>query len=333
MIDSEYIPHLRHKLNGARREICRQSLWAFARNYLGGEFFKLPPSTMHTEISSLLAGASVKRGISICYDKEVFIMLIADTKERAAELLDIIKEELVLNSKLLTDFPDSTGKPPKHWQSNCIITRNKIKVVAHSLKQKNYISKYKCYGPSLVIFDNIDESIDFIRRLQTQKNKRFEELVERYSNQQSNIVTVGTIFNRDSTLAEILMHSRKHDWTFKKYQALLSWADNDDLWKIWGYIYQEASKYYNNSGPESARKFFNDNMEDMLKGTEVLWPEHEDYYKLMVYKLDQGEKSFACERQNYPPDLRAHQERLQRMREELRLLQAQLEEEDKRNQS
>lgn len=40
----------------------------------------------------------------------------------------------------------------------------------------------------------------------------------------------------------------------------------------------------------------------MLKGTEVLWPERENYYQLMEMRLADRQSSFDSEKQNEPID-------------------------------
>jgi len=44
------------------------------------------------------------------------------------------------------------------------------------------------------------------------------------------------------------------------------------------------------------------NREKMLEGTEVLWPEWESYYDLMVIRESEGPRSFQSEKQNEPID-------------------------------
>src|SRR5262249_53785448 len=51
---------------------------------------------------------------------------------------------------------------------------------------------------------------------------------------------------------------------------------------------------------EDARAFFEAHEDAMLKGAEVLWPERESYYDLMVMRLVEGETAFQLEKQNNP---------------------------------
>ncbi|MFC1653023.1 hypothetical protein ACFL3F_04820, partial [Planctomycetota bacterium] len=75
----------------------------------------------------------------------------------------------------------------------------------------------------------------------------------------------------------------------------------------------------------AARRFFDDHKEKMLKGTQVLWPEHENYYDLMVYQQRYGKGEFMLRKQNKKASHWVHQQRIKRMREQMAQLQAEFE--------
>ena len=51
-----------------------------------------------------------------------------------------------------------------------------------------------------------------------------------------------------------------------------------------------------------ARKFFEENEEEMMDGVEVLWPEGDGYYHLMEFKINKGIRAYESEKQNNPVD-------------------------------
>ncbi|MBP7088792.1 MAG: phage terminase large subunit, partial [Candidatus Omnitrophica bacterium] len=53
-------------------------------------------------------------------------------------------------------------------------------------------------------------------------------------------------------------------------------------------------------GPDTAKRFFEVNKEEMLKGIKLLWPEHRSYYDLMLIREQEGPISFDSELQNEP---------------------------------
>src|SRR5699024_1956316 len=54
--------------------------------------------------------------------------------------------------------------------------------------------------------------------------------------------------------------------------------------------------------PERARVFFDENKDDMLEGTSILWPGYWSYYELIIIREESGSKSFNQEYQNNPTD-------------------------------
>ena len=88
---------------------------------------------------------------------------------------------------------------------------------------------------------------------------------------------------------------------------MISFSDRDDLWDKWTELY---TNLFDPDHKQHAREFYLEHEAEMLKGTEVLWPEKLDYYKLMVIKVSDGDAAFNSELQNDPidPDSASFQE-------------------------
>ena len=88
---------------------------------------------------------------------------------------------------------------------------------------------------------------------------------------------------------------------------MISFSDLDDLWDKWTELY---TNLFDPDHKQHAREFYLEHEAEMLKGTEVLWPEKLDYYKLMVIKVSDGDAAFNSELQNDPidPDSASFQE-------------------------
>lgn len=323
MIDPKHKPYILHSLKQTRREVCSKFVWAFAKTYLP-EVFQLPPSMMHTEVSSLLERIIKQRGSrlaiagpcdyglsdltclayvlgSICYEREPFIVIISPVSKQAEETLDAIKTELISNEKLQNDFSEATGKNKRHWQSGEVITRNGIKLLAVGLNQRKHFYRYKGKKPSLIIFDDIDDGIEnLLPEYRKGMYSKLMSIVKKNCDHDTNVVATGTISCYDSILARTIIKKEQPGWIGKRYGAVLSWAKNLKLWNRWWYIYKGRSPYYYEKGRSAARRFFEDHKEAMLVGSRVLWPEYENYYRLMEYKLAEGDKVFASKRQNEP---------------------------------
>jgi predicted phage terminase large subunit-like protein len=74
------------------------------------------------------------------------------------------------------------------------------------------------------------------------------------------------------------------------------------LWDIFSLIRNSRQQYNGQDGPEAACKYYEDNKEQMDKGSKVLWPERWSLYDLMSM-YDDEEMSFMREMQNSPRDI------------------------------
>lgn len=71
------------------------------------------------------------------------------------------------------------------------------------------------------------------------------------------------------------------------------------MWETWEEIFTDISNG-KEAAEQAADSFFNDLKKELLKGTEVLWPEVEDYYYLMKMRISEGPAYFESEKQNEP---------------------------------
>ena len=310
-------------------EVCKNSVWHFARRYLPN-IFDFTPCGMHLEICSFLKDVSEARNAkiaiagpkdyyhpeliivanvlwSICFEKESYLLLVSATSEQAHDILSQVKDELESNVLLKRDFPKIAGKNPRYWRRNGIITRNDIKIRTVGLNQKVSYRRYQHKLPSLVIFDLLqDHPADFdIEKKFHADFDRFQHLTNKPSDPNMNLVAVGTMMHAQSILARIcspsvkdLLRLMEKKWDTHVYKAILSEAENQELWKECQSIYLCDSTYKDDYGDESAKQFFKDHEQQMLVGSGVLWPEKEDYYALKCLEIKIGRKQFRCEKQN-----------------------------------
>ena len=314
-----------------RRTIAAQSPQKFAEVYLQSHC-NLPFSAMHKELFILLEQATEKRNLHIavaaprghakstvvslayvlwciCYGLEQHIVIISNTADQSVDLLKAIKDELESNLLLIQDFSDVAEPPdlkpgPERWRKNDIITRNGVKVMAIGAGQKIRGRKHKQYRPTLIILDDVENETEVISADQRENKMEWfkKAVLKAGTTAQTNVVVVGTLLHYDSLLAQILDGRTMPGWITRKYQAVLSWSENENLWQKWQAIYTHQSQYDGKAGPDAAKAFYQANTEKMLEGTQVLWPQREDYYQLMELRLCEGQASFDSEKQNEPVD-------------------------------
>jgi predicted phage terminase large subunit-like protein len=108
-------------------------------------------------------------------------------------------------------------------------------------------------------------------------------------------IYMGTIVHYDSLLNHVL--TQRKDFISRKFPAILSWSEREDLWEEW-------RKIYNADEPDAKEKadlFYEANKDEMLRGTEVLWPIYS--YKFFMEKRESmGARAFNQEYLGNPVD-------------------------------
>jgi len=241
----------------------------------------------------------------ICFNFEPCILIFSSTKDQAEKLLLHIKDELSSNIELMNDFPEVCEKPNKRWRQDEIITKNNVNVKISSQGNNIRGLRSKADRPTLIILDDI-ESIEAVRS-QNGREKIcdwFSKVLLNLGSKKTNYIVVGTILHFDSLLAKLTSGEREKFPGFERrvYQSVITWTKRQELWDKWSGYYCGKELYDEKTGPDAAEQFFSKNSTLMLEGTEVLWPEKESYYDLMVIREEIGDFSFQSEKQNEPKD-------------------------------
>ena len=242
----------------------------------------------------------------ICFEKRKYIILISETQGQAEDFLDDIKSEIVGNQKLREDFPTVCGKSGIRWRQDDIIVRNEVRIRAIGCGGKIRGRKYRGTRPELICLDDIEgrESVETDNVRSKLWNQWFLKEVMKAGQLDgtTDFIVLGTILHEDSLLSKLLDHNISPDWEKKMFKAVESFATNQNLWDKWREIY---FTYENeDEAAEEAWKFYKQNEEAMLEGVQILWPEGESYYDLMVMCLTpEGESAFGSEKQNEPIDI------------------------------
>ena len=307
-------------------KLCENDLYLFAIRYFP-HYLKRPSSKLHKFLYGMLAReinkhprgtkwaiaapranskSSVVSGIfpiwCICYRKKKFVLMISDTLSQAEDFLYDIKQELEFNEKLLRDFSGVCGKGPL-WRTNEIITRNGVKMLTLGTGSKVRGRKYGIHRPDLVIGDDIENN-EMVRSetLRNSVREWFNKEVifaggEKGSS--TDFFIVGTSIGKYALLNALLDSNQYPEWSTRRFKAVEQESEAYELWSRWEEIYKDR---FNVNRKEDAEKFFDDNEKEMLRNTQVLWPEGDPYYDLMVYKIT-NPSGFITEKQNEPVDL------------------------------
>ena len=229
---------------------------------------------------------------SIVYQYKHYPIIISDSSDQAEGFLENIRVEFEENEAIREDFGNLVGKV---WRSNVLVTSTNIKIEAIGSGKKIRGRKHRNWRPDLLVLDDIENDENVRTPEQRRKLESwFFKAVSKAGDDYTDIIYIGTLLHYDSLLAKTLNNP---GYKAIKYKAVISFADEEDLWKEWEEIFTDLS---NENNEADALAFFERNRKRMLKGTEVLWEEKLSYYDLMVMKVTEGEASFNSEEQNEP---------------------------------
>lgn len=228
------------------------------------------------------------------YAYKHYIIILSDSSEQAEGFLADIKTELEENAALREDFGELEGRV---WKSSVILLANGVKIEAIGSGKKIRGRRHKQWRPDLIVCDDLenDENVNTPEQRKKLRNW-FYKAVSKAGDTYTDIVYIGTLLHFDALLANV---AKNPSYKTVRYQGVISFADNTELWDAWERIFTDLA---NDRRQEEALAFYEANREEMLEGTAVLWEEKLSYYDLMVIRISEGEASFNSEIQNDPID-------------------------------
>lgn len=234
----------------------------------------------------------------VLFEKKHFIVIISDTASQAEDFLREVKTELLSNIYIRKFFPHLSVKTDI-WRLDEIITNNDIRIIALGSQSKILGRRHKAYRPDLFCLDDLENQDNVSSALMRERLEEWftkEVLKAGAIDGSSDFFVIGTIKHEDSLLNNLINSTKFPAWSGKLFRAVIEFASNEDLWGEWAELYSNRD---DEDRFETARKFFEENKEEMLEGTHVLWPEGEPYYKLMEIRQE-SDVAFSSEKQNYP---------------------------------
>ena len=232
----------------------------------------------------------------ICYRREKYILFISATTAQAIQKLKDIRSEILNNDFLLDVY--GVHFPSKKVGSEAFEVVNEdwsclLQAVGSGTEVRGI--RYGEARPSKIILDDVEDSDEvYNEELRQKMEDWFNEVVTNLGDKRTSIEIVGTVLHRDS----LLMRLKKNPaYKTKVYRSVIEWSEREDLWHQWRKVYSNLD---NENREQDAVAFFEKNKSEMLKGTQVLWPEKEPYYDLMKQLVEKGKRAFMKEKQNAP---------------------------------
>lgn len=228
------------------------------------------------------------------YEYKHYEIILSDSSDQAEGFLADIKTELEENAAIKEDFGELEGKV---WKAQVILLSNGTKIEALGAGKKIRGRRHKQWRPDLILCDDLenDENVNTADQRKKLRNWYYKA-VSKAGDTYTDIVYIGTLLHFDALLANV---ANNPSYKTSKYRGVISFATHTELWDAWEAIFTDLS---NDDRQEDAKEFFEQNREEMLEGTEVLWEQKLSYYDLMVIRISEGEASFNSEIQNDPID-------------------------------
>jgi len=305
---------------GLRRQLGERSVEFFARAY-HPEYFEFPVGWFHerayAEITGLLrmppSRARMARAWPRGYAKSTifnfftpeyaslnarraFTLELSDTETQALGFLNDIRTSCEGNDHVLTDYGDIRGSI---WRSDLLTIENAQgrSIIMAAGAESSILGTRKAQNrPSLVILDDLEDllSVQTVERINKRHNWLMRTLMP-IGNARTDFIYVGTILSYDCVFDRIL---NSHAWDAQKFSSIITWSESP-LWTEWKNIYTNLSKSKEEREQESF-EFYEEHKDELLHGTEVLWPEGKPYITLMREFTEIGDLAFQAEYQNEP---------------------------------
>lgn len=282
-------------------------------------YFTLPPSQMHLSLIRSLQWRHETRAVNeaviaprggakttwvskvyplfcVCHRLEQYILLVSDSSDQAEDILESIRYELEENERLRADYPEACGKGER-WTRDVIVTSNGVKIKAVGTRKKVRGRSHRSERPSLIIVDDLENDDDVqSENLRGRVWNWFRRALLPAGSPRTNVLFVGTALHPDDCLQKIKIGKDVAGWRISSFSALPKEPLRQDLWDKWRTIFTNLSLTSEQRGIE-ARQFYEANKAEMDEGAELLWPEREPLYDLMVLRETWGETAFQAEKQ------------------------------------
>lgn len=232
----------------------------------------------------------------VCYGLEKFIVILSATKSQTAQKLKDIRTEILTNELLIAHYGVSfSSKRPGETQFEVCCGADKVMFMGFSRGSELRGIRYGAFRPTKIICDDVEDSEEVENEEIREKDFAwYFDVVSKVGDKETNIKFIGTILHRQSLLARLLKNPA---YTGRKYKSIISWSEREDLWDKWRDLYTNLD---DDDRKAKAHSFYEENEAQLLKGTEVLWPENEPYEFLMREMVEIGRRSFFKEKQNQP---------------------------------
>jgi hypothetical protein len=224
---------------------------------------------------------------------EPFIMIGADAGQQSRAYLASLTYEVENNDQIRKDYgPVATNA---HCTLDRIVLGNDCCIEHCSTGGPILGRKWREYRPSLFVLDDLQKRKNIHSPLHRQRSMEWvTKDAIKAGDPNTNVLVLGTALHREAIVCQL---DKQPGWESKTWKSMIQWPSRMDLWNQWSDIWRN---WDDPNRQEAAKKFFDDHPE--MNDGQVLWPQNESLYTLMLLRLSEGEAAFESEKQNNPYD-------------------------------
>lgn len=234
------------------------------------------------------------------YRLKRYIVEVSETTDVAGDFIQWARNQLVFNEKLREDFGailharKSMNETDNKYE---FITLTGTKVEAKGMGTQMRGLRHGSQRPDLFLLDDLESGDNTNTKELRAKNLNWfrTEMLEALGFG-GICVYMGTIVHYDSLLNHVL--TKRKDFISRKFPAILKWSEREDLWQRWREIYNADRE----DAKDASDAFYAENEAEMLRGTEILWPQAYTYKYFMEKREAIGTKAFNQEYLGNPID-------------------------------
>ena len=229
----------------------------------------------------------------IAYGSEGYIVFVSCTEIQSIDKLRDISNELISNEEFKRVYGDFVSS--KRLAARAITLDNGVKLEAFSSKKEVRGKRVGANRPTKIVIDDFEHSEHIQSEGPRDMQKRlYHEVFMNLGAPDVNVEVVGTILHPEALLND-LVDNPAYDGSI--YRSIERYSSRPDLWNKWKEIYINLS---DDGRLDKAQQFYEENEEEMLKDTLVLWEDREPYLKLQKLMIEIGVRAFNKEKQNEP---------------------------------
>jgi predicted phage terminase large subunit-like protein len=236
----------------------------------------------------------------VAFRLKQYIVEVSETTDVAGDFISWTRNQLKYNDKLRADFGVllHMQKTLNEKDNNVeFVTTTGTKVEAKGIGTQMRGLRHGNTRPQLFLLDDLESKSNTNTPELLEKSKQWfrEEMLPALA-RDGICVYMGTIVCFDSLLDYVIKSRR--DFVSRKFPAILSWAEREDLWQRWREVYRSDDP----AAGEKANTFYDENKAELLSGTQTLWPQMFSYLDLMKLREENGVKAFNQEYLGNPTD-------------------------------